>query len=107
MTTKEFAELYGNALPGFFPLHNFSIEIKDPVANTFLSWRKDHESTFRMTYYKLSDQKPDAETDLWTASARILNGTMQPDEAARWMECRLASWYEPHKHFYEELGCAK
>ncbi len=107
MTTKEFAELYGNALPGFFPLHNFRIEIKDPVANEFLSWRQDHESTFRMTYYKLSDQKPDAETDLWTASAGILNGTMQPDEAAKWMECRLSSWFEPHKHFHQELGCGK
>ena len=107
LTTKEFAELYGNALPGFFPLHDYAITIKDPVANEFLSWRKDHEGTFRMTYYKLSDQKPDAETDLWTASSRILNKKMKPEEAARWMECRLASWYAPHKPFYDALGCGK
>ncbi|HHO58031.1 MAG TPA: sugar ABC transporter substrate-binding protein, partial [Oceanithermus profundus] len=43
--------------------------------------------------------------DLWTASVNILNGKMQPEEAAKWMECRLASWYGPHKHFASELNC--
>jgi len=107
LTTEEFADLYGNALPGFFPLHDYDITIKDPVANEFLSWRQTSEGTFRMTYYKLSDQKPDAETDLWTASVNILNGNQTPEEAAKWIECRLSSWYQPHKHFYEELNCNK
>jgi len=105
LTTEEFASLYGNALPGFFPLHNYNITITDPVANEFLSWRQTSEGTFRMTYYKLSDQKPDAESDLYVASANILNGVQTPEEAAKWMECRLSSWYQPHKHFHEELNC--
>jgi raffinose/stachyose/melibiose transport system substrate-binding protein len=40
LTTPEFATLYANALPGFFPLSNEPVTIKDDLAATFASWRK-------------------------------------------------------------------
>src|SRR3970282_741679 len=45
MTTAEFAELYSNALPGFFTLANHQIELENELAREFLSWRETCEET--------------------------------------------------------------
>ncbi len=38
--SEEFAQLYANALPGFFSLSNFDVEMEDPLAQEFVSWRE-------------------------------------------------------------------
>ncbi|MCK5200004.1 MAG: carbohydrate ABC transporter substrate-binding protein, partial [Spirochaetales bacterium] len=40
MTTKEFAELYSNSLPGFFSLSDYPLSLDDPLANEFIGWRQ-------------------------------------------------------------------
>lgn len=95
MTTSEFAALYANALPGFFPLANHSVSLDDPIANEFLGWRGECESTIRSAYQILSRGTPNNENDLWNASAQVLNGTLSPTEAAEMVQKGLASWYEP------------
>jgi raffinose/stachyose/melibiose transport system substrate-binding protein len=97
MTTPEFAELYSNALPGFFSLSNHSVEVEDPLAAEFVSWREDCESTIRSAYQILSRGTPNNENDLWNASAQVLNGTLSPQEAAETVQRGLASWYEPQQ----------
>jgi len=97
MTTQDFAELYANALPGFFPLANHSIQLEDPLAQTFLDWRNECESTIRSAYQILSRGTPNNETDLWNASAQVLNGTMTAAEAAEMVQQGLASWYGPQQ----------
>ncbi len=59
MATAEFAELYANALPGFFPLSNVDeIAVEDPIAAEFLSWRGECNSTIRSAYQILSRGEP-------------------------------------------------
>jgi raffinose/stachyose/melibiose transport system substrate-binding protein len=95
MTTAEFAEIYANALPGFFPLADVEVTLTDPIAQEFLSWRGECESTIRSAYQILSRGTPNNENDLWNASAQVLNGTMTPQEAADMVQTGLDSWYKP------------
>jgi raffinose/stachyose/melibiose transport system substrate-binding protein len=95
MATEEFANLYSNALPGFFSLGNFPITLEDPLAQEFVSWRQECQSTIRSAYQILSRGEPNNETDLWAASAAVLNGTMSAQEAADMVQSGLERWYAP------------
>ncbi len=95
MTTQEFAELYTNALPGFFTLSDHEITVEDPVAAEFLSWRGECESTIRSSYQILSRGEPNLENELWRVNALLLNGEMTAQEAADTVQEGLESWYEP------------
>ncbi len=97
MTTPEFAELYANALPGFFSLSSHQVNVSDPLAAEFVGWREDCESTIRSAYQILSRGTPNNENDLWNASAQVLNGTLSPQEAAEMVQQGLESWYEPQQ----------
>jgi raffinose/stachyose/melibiose transport system substrate-binding protein len=97
MTTSEFAELYSNQLPGFFSLSKHEIELEDPLAQEFVSWRAECESTIRSSYQILSRGQPNNENDLWNASAQVLNGTLTPEEAAEMVQNGLEAWYEPQQ----------
>ena len=97
MTTADFADIYSNALPGFFSLSNHEIDLEDPLAQTFLDWRAECESTIRSSYQILSRGEPNNETQLWNASAQVLNETMTPEEAATMVQEGLETWYEPQQ----------
>lgn len=97
MTTPEFAELYANALPGFFPLSDAPVELEDPLAQEFLSWREDCESTIRSSYQILSRGEPNNENQLWNVSARLLNGEISAQEAGQIVQEGLSAWYEPQQ----------
>jgi raffinose/stachyose/melibiose transport system substrate-binding protein len=97
MTGSEFAEIYSNALPGFFSLSNHEVSLEDPLAQEFVSWRSQCESTIRSSYQILSRGTPNNENDLWNASAQVLNGTQTPLEAATTVQQGLESWYEPQQ----------
>ncbi|MFC1961192.1 ABC transporter substrate-binding protein [Chloroflexota bacterium] len=97
MTSQEFAELYTNQLPGFFTLSDHAIEVEDPLAAEFLSWRGECESTIRTAYQILSRGEPNNESDLWLMSANVLNETMTPQEAADKVQEGLETWYEPQQ----------
>jgi raffinose/stachyose/melibiose transport system substrate-binding protein len=96
--TPEFAELYGNALPGFFPLQNAAVSIEDPLAQEFLAWREKCHSTIRSTYQILSRGTPNLENETWNAAANVIRGTETPEDAAKRLEEGLASWYDAHKN---------
>lgn len=98
MTTQEFAALYANALPGFFPLADHDVTLEDPLAQEFLSWRGACESTIRSSYQILSRGTPNNENDLWNASAQVLNATQTPQEAADAVQRGLESWYAPQQN---------
>ncbi len=97
MATPEFAELYANALPGFFPLSDAPVELTDPLAQEFLSWRDDCESTIRSSYQILSRGEPNNENQLWNVSARLLNGEISAQEAGDIVQEGLEVWYEPQQ----------
>ena len=95
IASQEFAELYSNALPGFFSLSNAKIELKDPLAQEFLSWRGQCQSTIRNSYQILSRGTPNLENELWRVSAGVLNGTLTPEKGAEELQTGLESWYKP------------
>ena len=93
--SPEFATLYGNALPGFFPLQKEAVTIEDPLAQEFLSWRQTCESTIRSTYQILSRGTPNLENETWNAAANVIRGTETPEDAAKRLQEGLDSWYKP------------
>ena len=95
--SPEFATLYANALPGFFPLSNEPVALEDPLAQTFVGWRETCESTIRSTYQILSRGTPNLENETWNASANVIRGTETPEAAAQRLQEGLASWFEPQK----------
>ena len=97
MATDEFANIFANELPGFFPLSNAKVSIKDDVAQEFVSWRGKCKSTIRNSYQILSRGTPNLENELWNVSAQVINGSMTPEAAGKQTEDGLAKWYAPHK----------
>ena len=95
MTTKEFAELYSNSLPGFFSLSKHQIDLEDPLAKEFISWRKTCGLTIRNSYQILSRGEPNMENELWSVSAQVIKGNITPQEAAQQVQKGLEKWYEP------------
>jgi raffinose/stachyose/melibiose transport system substrate-binding protein len=97
VASSEFATLYANALPGFFPLSTAPVTLEDPLAQEFLSWREACSSTIRSTYQILSRGTPNLENETWNASANVIRGSETPADAAKRLQDGLASWYEPQK----------
>lgn len=91
--TEEFANIYANALPGFFSLSSFDVPMKDPLAQEFVSWRGECESTVRSTYQILSRSTPNLENQTWGASVAAIKGEAAADVGAD-LQSGLASWYE-------------
>lgn len=95
IASKEFADLYANALPGFFSLNNYEIALADPIAKEFVSWRGKCKSTIRSTYQILSRGTPNLERATWVAAANVINDVNTPKEAGEKLQKGLDSWYKP------------
>ena len=92
---REFATLYANALPGFFPLSKDAVKIDDDLAATIVAWRKDCKSTIRNSYQILSRGTPNLENELWNVSAQVINGAETPEAAGKQLQDGLDKWYKP------------
>ncbi len=97
VANPEFAEIFGNALPGFFPLSSTPVELEDPLAKEIVRWRDECESTIRSTYQILSRGTPNLENETWGASVAAIKGAATPDELGQQLQDGLASWYEPQQ----------
>ncbi|WP_170447866.1 ABC transporter substrate-binding protein [Ruegeria arenilitoris] len=95
--SEEFAQIYANALPGFFSLSSFDVAMEDPLAQEFVSWRNECNSTIRSTYQILSRGTPNLENETWNASAQVIKGEESPEDAGKRLQDGLASWYAPHQ----------
>ena len=91
----DFAAIFGNALPGFFPLSKEPVDLDDALAKEFVSWRGECESTIRSTYQILSRGTPNLENDTWGASVAAIKGTSSPEELGKKLQEGLDSWYKP------------
>ena len=95
--SEEFASLYANALPGFFSLSNHEVKMEDPLAQEFVSWRGECQSSIRSTYQILSRGTPNLENETWNASVNVIKGEESPEDAGLRLQEGLASWYDPQK----------
>jgi raffinose/stachyose/melibiose transport system substrate-binding protein len=97
MGTSEFATIYSNALPGFFSLSSHDVAMEDPLAQEFVSWRGECESTIRSTYQVLSRGTPNLENETWGASVAAIKGIESASDLGMKLQDGLASWYAPQK----------
>lgn len=95
VASPEFAELYANALPGFFPLSNTPVKINDDLAATMVGWRQECKSSIRNSYQILSRGTPNLENELWNVSAQVINGKLTPEAAGAQLQSGLDKWYKP------------
>jgi raffinose/stachyose/melibiose transport system substrate-binding protein len=95
VASSEFADLYSNALPGFYSLSDEPVTVQDPLAAEFVSWRNDCEETIRNSYQILSRGEPNLENELWRVSAEVMNTTLAPADAAQQIQDGLDKWYTP------------
>ena len=96
--SSEFATIFANALPGFFPLSEAPVTLEDPLAQEIISWRGECESSIRSTYQILSRGTPNLENDTWNASVAVIKGEESPEDAGARLQAGLASWYEPQQN---------
>ena len=97
VSSAAFASLYARVLPGFFPLSDHPVEINDPLARTFLSWRDECRSTIRFASRILSRGTPNLERETWNASVAAIRGTAPAEELGARLQKQLARWYAPHQ----------
>lgn len=97
VASSEFSTIFANALPGFFPLSNAEVTLEDPLAQEFISWRGECESSIRSTYQILSRGTPNLENETWNASVAVIKGAETPEAAGQRLQDGLASWYAPHQ----------
>ena len=97
VASSEFSTIFANALPGFFPLSTAPVELKDPLAQEFISWRDKCESSIRSTYQILSRGTPNLENETWNASVAVIKGDETPEDAGARLQQGLASWYAPQQ----------
>ncbi len=97
VASPEFASIFGNALPGFFPLSSTPVELEDPLAKEIVGWRDECESTIRSTYQILSRGTPNLENETWGASVAAIKGAETPEALGQQLQDGLASWYAPHQ----------
>jgi raffinose/stachyose/melibiose transport system substrate-binding protein len=95
VASPEFAELYSNALPGFFTLQDTEVEVDNELANEIVSWRDDCESTIRLPSQRLNRGEPALWDELYEVSTQVVNGTVSPADGARRLQEGLDAWYEP------------
>ena len=95
--SSEFSGIFANALPGFFPLSSSPVTLEDPLAQEFISWRSECESSIRSTYQVLSRGTPNLENDTWNASVAVIKGTESPEDAGQRLQAGLASGYKPQQ----------
>ncbi|MGH1482216.1 MAG: ABC transporter substrate-binding protein [Geminicoccales bacterium] len=95
--SEEFASLYANALPGFFSLSSHEVKMEDPLAQEFVSWRGECQSSIRSTYQILSRGTPNLENETWNASVNVIKGEESPEDAGLRLQEGLASWYDAQK----------
>ena len=95
IASTEFASLYANSLPGFFPLSNTPVAAENELTSTFASWRQECGSTIRFSYQYLSRGDPTLENDISRVTNLMLRGQITPEAAAAEMQGGLDKWYKP------------
>lgn len=95
IASPEFARVYGNALPGSFPLSKAEIIPNDPLARAFLSWKKDCSTSIWLSYQFLSRGQPTLETEIFTTVGDLMRHKITPAVAAADLQAGLDRWYHP------------
>ncbi|WP_169582044.1 ABC transporter substrate-binding protein [Microbacterium thalassium] len=94
---EEAAVLNANAFPGFLPLSDYDVELENPIAQEYLSWRETAQPTIRLWAQYLSRGTPSLSDIATDVTTKVLNGDITAEEAAEQAQTQLESWYEPRQ----------
>lgn len=95
LATTDFAEIYGNALPGFFPLLEEDVKITDPLAKEFTETLASCDGTERLTDQYLNAGTPNTEHAIREQVIKMWTEGLAPADAAENVQSGLDSWYTP------------
>ena len=95
LTSQEFAQAFADNQPGLFPLADYKIDIKDPLAAEFLSWRNQCKSSIRVFYQFLSRGTPGAVDTMTNEVYLMIQGKETPADVAKKIQDGLDKWYKP------------
>lgn len=99
LTTVEAAQILADEIPGFYPLNQNSIQIKDAYANDFYALSEGKEVDARFVWPELQAGEPDGYLLTQTAALAVVKGSMTPQEAADYLQEGLESWFTPTQVF--------
>jgi raffinose/stachyose/melibiose transport system substrate-binding protein len=95
LTTAEFSQAYTDNLPGQFTMSSHPVDIADPLAAEYGSWRDRCGSTELLTAQFLSRGEPSGIQLQIDNAALMMNGEITPESAVEAVRDGLATWYEP------------
>jgi len=95
LTTQEFAQAFADNQPGFFPLADYKVDIKDPLAAQFLSWRQSCKSSIRVFYQFLGRGNPSGINLMNDNVTLMMQGKAKPADVAKTIQAGLDQWFKP------------
>lgn len=95
VASPEFATVYGNALPGSFPLSNANFAPTNKLAQAFLGFKQECSSSIWLSYQFLSRGQPALETDIFATMGDLMRRKVTPTQAAEKLQGDLDRWYHP------------
>jgi raffinose/stachyose/melibiose transport system substrate-binding protein len=95
MTSAELAELLGNELPGFFPMHRDAPTLDNEHADAFLALNQGRGTDVRFVWEELREGSPDGYTLIQNGAVAVISGQQTPQQAADALQAGLAQWFEP------------
>lgn len=95
--TPEFAQLMMTEVPGFFAYLPGDFVLENELAKEMIAAAQGADITIRTTWEKLSDQEPGGNFLMNQALIKMLTDELTPEDAAKFVQDGLATWYEPFK----------
>jgi raffinose/stachyose/melibiose transport system substrate-binding protein len=94
----EFAQLYGNAAPGFFSMSSTPVTYENALANEFAGLKDGAELTARLGLDQLSAGTPPFDDEVWRLLQLMMTtDDMTPEQVAQQLQDGLSSWYAPQQ----------
>jgi raffinose/stachyose/melibiose transport system substrate-binding protein len=93
LTTQEFAQVFSDNQPGFFSLSTHPVELSDPLAAEFVSWREDCDQTIRMFDQFLSRGEPGGNQLMNETIPLLVQGNLTPEDVGTTIQVGLEDWY--------------
>ena len=93
--TADFAQLMMIEVPGFFAYLPGDFVLKNELAKEMIAAAQGADITIRTTWEKLSDQEPGGNFLMNQALIKMLTDEFTPEEAAKFVQDGLATWYAP------------
>ncbi len=98
MTSEEFAKMFGDLMPGFFPVRDNPPALNDPHANEFLALNQGRGQDVRWAWPVLMDGAPDGYTLMQNGAISVIKDEMTPQQAADALQEGLAQWLDAAKN---------